>query len=453
MPFAPTPKQQEARQLLGGTATHCMLFGGSRSGKTFITTYAVCFRALAAPKSRHAIMRFRFNAVKTSVVLDTFPKVMEICFPGVKYRIDKTDYFAEFENGSQIWFAGLDDKERTEKILGMEFATIYMNECSQIPFASRNMAITRLAQRCEWKTDQGSGTLRLKAFYDCNPPSQAHWTYKVFVQKRDPDTNENLPNPEDFVSLRINPKDNQANLPVEYIASLEALPARMRLRFLEGKFGDVTSNALWNLENIETWRATGAIPDMQRIIVAVDPSGSGDTDNLDNDAIGIVVAGLGTDGNGYLLEDLTMKAGPAVWGNVTVTAFDRWDADLVVAETNYGGAMVSYVVKAAKPGVSFKEVTASRGKAVRAEPISILAEQGKIRHVGRFNDLEDELCAFTTAGYLGGKSPNRADAYVWAFTELFPGMTRKAERKPLDLAPRRKTLNLAHGDLNGGWMG
>jgi phage terminase large subunit-like protein len=453
MPFTPTPKQQEARRLLGGDATHCMLFGGSRSGKTFITVYAVVFRALAAPKSRHAIMRFRFNAVKTSVVLDTFPKVMELCFPEAKYRIDKTDYFAEFDNGSQIWFAGLDDKERTEKILGMEFATIYLNECSQIPFASRSMAITRLAQKCEWKTEQGAGTLRLKAYYDCNPPSQAHWTYKMFVQKREPETNEAAGNPGDFVSLQINPKDNEANLPAEYLATLAALPARMRLRFLDGKFGDVTSNALWTLENIETWRAGEKIPDMQRIIVAVDPSGSGDTDNLENDAIGIVVAGLGTDGNGYLLEDLTLKAGPAVWGKVAVNAFERWSADLVVAETNFGGAMVSFVVQAAKPGVSFKEVNASRGKVVRAEPVSLLAEKGKIRHVGRFNDLEDELCAFTTAGYLGGKSPNRADAYVWAFTELFPGLTRGAEKRPLDLSAPRKTLNLGHGDAGGAWMG
>lgn len=424
MPFTPTQKQKEARRLLGGDATHCMLFGGSRSGKTFITVYAVAFRALAAPKSRHAIMRFRFNAVKTSVVLDTFPKVMEICFPGISYRIDKTDWFAEFENGSQIWFAGLDDKDRTEKILGMEFATIYLNECSQIPFASRSMAITRLAQKCEWKTDDSSGTLRLKAYYDCNPPSMAHWTYKLFVQKRDPETNEAIANADDFVSIRINPKDNQENLPEEYLASLEALPARMRLRFLEGKFSDVTSNALWSLESIETWRANDKLPDMQRIIVAVDPSGAGDTDNLENDAIGIVVAGLGTDGNGYLLEDLTVKAGPTVWGNIATTAFDRWNADLIVAETNYGGAMVGQTIKASRKNTPFRQVTASRGKAVRAEPISILAEQGKIRHAGRFNDLEEELCAFTTAGYVGNQSPNRADAYVWAFSELFPGIVR-----------------------------
>ena len=430
MSFSPTDKQREALRLFGGPATHVMLFGGSRSGKTFISVLAVVLRALAAPKSRHVILRFRFNAVKMSVVLDTFPKVMAIRFPGVSYKLDKTDWYVEFPNGSQIFFAGLDDKERTEKIFGMEFATVYFNESSQIPWTSRGIAITRLAQRVQYEGADGvTRQLRLKAYYDCNPPSQAHWTYKLFVAKKDPDTNLGISTPDDFVLLQINPGDNRSNLPDEYFKTLEALPARMRLRFMDGKFGDVTANALWRLEEIEKWRAGDVLPDMQRIIVAVNPSGSGDTDNLDNDAIGIVVAGLGMDGNGYLLENLTVKAGPATWGRVVASAYDRWRADMVVAEINYGGAMVGQTIKAARPGTPFKQVTASRGKAVRAEPISALAEQGKVRHVGRFNDLEEELCAFTTAGYLGGKSPNRADAYVWAFSELFPGMIRDEQKK------------------------
>lgn len=122
-----TTKQAEANNLLAGNAKHIMLFGGSRSGKTFVLVRAVCMRAIKAPKSRHAIVRFRFNAIKSSIVADTFPKVMAICFHGIKYSINRTDWYATFENGSEIWFAGLDDKERTEKILGMEFVTIYAN--------------------------------------------------------------------------------------------------------------------------------------------------------------------------------------------------------------------------------------------------------------------------------------------------------------------------------------
>src|SRR3990167_305931 len=100
----------------------------------------------SAAGSRHSILRFRFNHVKASIVHDTFPKVMNLCFAGYPYRLEKTDWYAQFDNGAQIWFGGLDDKEVTEKRLGQEYVSIFLNECSQIPFASRNLAVTRLAQ-------------------------------------------------------------------------------------------------------------------------------------------------------------------------------------------------------------------------------------------------------------------------------------------------------------------
>ena len=143
-----TTKQDHANELLAGTATHCMLFGGSRSGKTFLAVWAIVLRALIAPGSRHLIVRFRFNHVITSIWHDTFPKVMSICFPEVTYTPNKTSYFITLPGGSEIWFGGLDDKDRTEKILGQEYATIFFNECSQIPLSARNMAVTRLAQNC-----------------------------------------------------------------------------------------------------------------------------------------------------------------------------------------------------------------------------------------------------------------------------------------------------------------
>jgi len=244
----------------------------------------------------------------------------------------------------------------------------------------------------------------------------------------------------------MNPKDNEENLPATYLKTLQNMPARMRKRFYEGSFADTTENALWTLEMVDKWKTT-EVPDMQRIIVAVDPSGAGDEDNLDNDAIGIIVAGLGTDGNAYLLEDLTVKAAPATWGKIATSAFDRHQADLIVAEMNYGGEMVKFVVRAAKPKVPFKKVTATRGKVVRAEPISSLTEQGKIRFAGDFTELEDELYSFTTMGYIGEKSPNRADAFIWAMSELFPGMVRKEKQKK----ERRPVLN--HYTGGGAWMG
>lgn len=445
-----TQRQIEAQSMLSGTATHEMLFGGSRSGKTFLLVRNVVMRALKSAESRHVIFRFRFNAVKSSVMLDTFPKVMRIMFAGVSYQVNKTDSYATFQNGSEIWFAGLDDKERVEKILGMEFATIYLNECSQISLSSRNMAVTRLAQKVNQSiTDRQTKEVKIKPlktrfFYDCNPPSKGHWTYLLFIKKVDPETK--LPmdakQAADYAHFKINPHDNIQNLSDGYLETLQGMSARMRKRFLDGEFADATPNALFSDELIEQYRhISGELPQLIRVVVAVDPSGCGEADNADNDAIGIVVVGLGIDGIAYILEDCTVKAAPAVWGRVVTDAYDRHQADIVVAEINYGGAMVENVIQAARPRTPYKTLTASRGKAVRAEPISALYEQGKVRHVGIFRELEDELTCFSTVGYLGDSSPNRADALVWGISELFSGIV--SPRKPKKLTSNNTNWRVA----------
>lgn len=437
-----TAKQLQANAVLQSPSTHVLLYGGSRSGKTALLVRAILIRALKAPGSRHAVLRFRFNAVKAAIVYDTYPKVLEMCFPGLAAPVNKSDWFAQLPNGSEIWFGGLDDKERTEKILGQEYSTIFLNECSQIPWDSRNIAVTRLAQRATVRADGiAPSPLALKMYYDENPPDKGHWSYRLFIQKVDPDTRQPVSNPQDYAAAQINPRDNEANLPTEYLATLSGLSQRLRRRFELGEFRDANPSALFAQEHLDRWRVVDkSLPDFQRVVVAVDPSGSGDADNADNDAIGIVVAALGTDGNGYLLEDLTVKAGPATWGKVATNAYERHDADVLVAEVNYGGAMVRQVIQAARPRTHYKELRASRGKVARAEPIASLVEQGKIRLAGHFNELEDELSGFTTNGYIGERSPNRADAFVWAFAELFPGLvTVKADK------PRREMRN-------PGWM-
>jgi PBSX family phage terminase large subunit len=222
--FKLTAKQDEARiAVLCGAGMYVCLFGGSRSGKTFLLVRQVVLRALKAPNSRHAIFRFRFNAIKASIIMDTFPKVMALAFPGVGYALNKTDWFAEFNNGSQIWFGGLDDKERTEKILGQEFVTIYFNETSQIPYPSITMAITRLAQKVEQDAD--GRQLKPRCYFDLNPPTKAHWSYKLFILKQDPETKKPLSNPDDYASFQINPHDNQRDLPEDargYVSEDEA---------------------------------------------------------------------------------------------------------------------------------------------------------------------------------------------------------------------------------------
>ncbi|QDX24364.1 DNA-packaging protein [Pandoraea pnomenusa] len=428
-----------------------MLFGGSRSGKTFLIVRNIVMRALKAPTSRHLIARFRLNHVKTSIMHGTFPAVMAKEFPGVEYELNKSDMYVTFPNGSEIWFAGLDDKERTEKILGNEYATVYLNECSQIPWYSVGIVITRLAQKVMQVVKGAEDKLlKLRAYFDCNPPDKLHWTYLMFVRKVDIDTKKPVETPEDYVAFKINPHDNAQNLGDGYLDRLKALSSRMRARFLDGKFADANPNALFKEDDIEKWRVLDAseLPAMVRVVIAVDPSGADDKDEQSNDAIGIVAAGLGTDGNAYLLEDATVLAGPATWGRVAAQQYDRHEADTFVGETNFGGAMVKFVLQTARPRTPFKMVTASRGKVVRAEPMSALFEQGRVRIVGQMAELEEELCGFSTHGYTGPKSPNRADAAIWALTELFPGVIRqKAEKKPASQP------NYNYVPVAGGWMG
>lgn len=451
--FHLTAKQEEAQELLNGPAQHVMLAGGSRSGKTVLIVRKIIQRALKAPGSRHAILRFRFGHCIQSIVHGTYPWVRKNCFPQIPYspkEINHSAWFATLPGGSEIWFGGLDDKERVEKILGNEYASIGLNECSQIPYSSRNMAVTRLAQKVE---DRATGKpLRLKMYYDENPPDKGHWSYKLFKTHQDPDSKQYLPNPEDYAFMQLNPRDNLENLPPEYIKTLEALPARLRKRFLEGEFRDAAPNALFSDEILERWRVIDQeLPEMLRINVAVDPSGADDTDNVDNDEIGIIVGGLGIDGKGYVLADLTCKAGPGTWGRVAVQAYQREQADRVVGEVNYGGAMVGHVIRTAahelKTRVPFRAVTASRGKVVRAEPFSALFETGDIRMAGYFPELEDEMTGFTTYGYTGDHSPNRADALFWSMTDLFPDLMKHEDeiKKP-------PASQFVHRSRPNGWM-
>lgn len=434
--FSFTPKQREANRLLASPPRNIMLRGGSRSGKTFVLIRAIIQRAINAPGSRHAIFRFRFNHAKTSIWSDTLPKVLKLCFPSLRVRPDKTDFYVELPNGSEVWVAGLDDKDRVEKILGAEYATLYFNECSQIPWPSIEMAMSRLAQKCALAPEIAAAVknrthLALKAYFDLNPPSKLHWSYQLFRAGLKPGTKEELPDPANYAEMLINPADNAENLPAEYFDVLASMSAAKRLRFERGEWSSEVNGALWALEDrkapdgrtmpgLDSLRVKKVPCDLQRIVVAVDPSGTkGDGSG---DDIGIVVAGLGIDGHGYLLEDATCNMSPEGWGRRSIERYHHHRADRVVGEKNFGGDMVRFTIATADRNVSYKEVNASRGKAIRAEPISALYEQGKVHHVGdNFADLEDQLCNFTASGYVGDQSPNNADALVWAFTELMLG--------------------------------
>lgn len=220
--------------MLASVAKWCMLYGGSRSGKTFILCYAIIVRA-ARVKSRHVILRLKFNHVKTSIFLDTFPKVMELCFPNLQYQVDKTNYLYKLNNGSEIWFAGLDDKERTEKILGKEYSTMYFNECSQLSYSAVLMAVTRLAEKND---------LPKKLYFDMNPPSKSHWAYWLWERGFDPQAEEPV-EPTEYQRLLMNPGDNMDNLDPEYLSMLSKLPEAERNRFLLGIYSEVDDGIVY----------------------------------------------------------------------------------------------------------------------------------------------------------------------------------------------------------------
>ena len=332
-----TDRQMEAWRLLNDPSfRYYLLYGGSRSGKTFLLCKAMAARAIKAPESNHVIFRQKFNHIKSSVWYGTFPKMMKICFPEVSFHQNKSDWFIEFPNDSKIWFAGLDDKERTEKILGNEYSTMYLNEASQISYSSYGMAKTRLAEK---------SAVRPVFYIDCNPPAKTHWLYQLFFKGVQPDSKERLSNFKSHTNLLMNPIDNAMNLGEGYIEEeLKSLPARQRLRFLEGLFLDEIEGALWSVDMLDRNRIIPLdMPEMEAIVVAVDPAVTS-TDTSDEH--GIVICGRGVDKHGYVLADRTLKGKPKVWAQAAINAYYEFEANCIVVETNQGGDMVIETIKA-----------------------------------------------------------------------------------------------------------
>lgn len=421
--FERTAKQEEQASAVAGNARHILAYGGSRSGKTFGFCEQIAERALKAPGSRHLIARLHNIDVRQAVMLDTWPNMMKRAFPDVSYEVNRQDQFATLGDGSEVWFGGLDDKERVDKILGKEFATIYVNESSQVAYATILTLRTRLAQ----SVFLGNGQrLPLKALYDLNPTGRGHWTYREFVECVRPDNGIPLDRATRAYVV-MNPEDNP-HLPPEYHEELDSLPDKQRQRFRDGKYLSEVPGALWSLSDrtaddcrlipgIESKRVHEA-PALRRVVCGVDPSGS---DGTGGDKQGIIVVGLGVDGRGYVLADRSVRLPPEGWARVVAKACKDFEVDRVAAEKNFGGAMVEAVLRTADKNMPVKLVNASRGKVVRAEPVSALYEQGKVSHVGVLTDLEEQMTMTTTAGYQGGDSPDRMDALVWALTELMLG--------------------------------
>lgn len=214
---------------------------------------------------------------------------------------------------------------------------------------------------------------------------------------------------------RGNTFENRGNLAPSYIAELEErlVGTRSGRQEIDAEILEDNPSALFSRDQIDRARVR-SYPQLRKVVVGVDPSGgTGD----ENDEQGIVVAGVDANGHdGYVLADYSCKRSPLEWAYRAITAYHEYLADYVVAEANFGGDMVKHTIRTADPNVPVRLVTASRGKAVRAQPVADLYAQGRVHHFASLPRLEDELCEWDPDGK--GPSPNRLDAMVWAMSEL-----------------------------------
>lgn len=435
-----TAKQRELRALASSGAKHILGVGGSRSGKTFGFCYCIDRRAWKAPGSRHLIYRKHAVAAKQAVGKDTLRKLYGLTGEPVPKWHEQDGYY-EYPNGSEVWLSGV-DASNVDKVLGKEYATLYANEASEFGFDVREQVLTRLAQ----KVDQVDGRpLPLREYVDLNPTTQAHWTYKAWFQLRHPVSEKELDG-EQYKALFVNPLDNLDNLPPDVIATLEQMSERQRRRFLLGQYSADSENGLWRRSMFK--RLPVAPGNMDRVVVAIDPAAS---TKAGSDETGIVAVGaqgqLGRK-QGYVLADHSGRHRPEEWARIALALYRDTGADAIVAEVNQGGDMVEAMIRAMEaqtpaktPPARVIQVHATKAKAIRAEPIAGLYERGLVSHIGEFPELEDQCCAFTVDfdRVAEGYSPDRVDALVWGFTELFGQI---AQRQPAPSATKRRVTGM-----------
>ena len=212
--------------------------------------------------------------------------------------------------------------------------------------------------------------------------------------------------------------DNSSNLAPASLDTLQRMYGGTTIgrQELHGELLDATEGALWNDDIIESNRVSKKdVPDLVRVVVAIDPANTS-TENAAE--TGIIVAGLGVDDCYYVLDDVSIRSTPHGWASQAVKAYHTYKADKIVAEVNSGGEMIGANISTIESDLPYKAIWASRGKITRAEPIASLYEKGQVKHVGLFQELEDQMTSYVAGA---GKSPDRMDALVWALTWLYTG--------------------------------
>ena len=388
-------------------------FGGRGSGKSFFFATLAVARCVQYPGTRIVCVREIQKSLRESVKTLIEDRIDKL---GVGSMFGVREELIRGPGDGLILFQGMKD-HTAESIKSLEgFDIAYAEEAQTL--SKRSLEMLRPTLRKDATPDRSRPGSEL--WFSWNPRSAAD---PVDIFLRGPTL------PPDSVVVKANYNDNPFFPDVlESERVWEEVNKRDRYSHIWlGDYEPVAEGAIWNRLTIHQGRRnTEELPDMQRIVVAIDPAMSS---NEGSDEHGIIVCGLGEDGRGYVLEDCSLRGSPERWANRALAAYDQHDADAFVCEVNAGGDLVRRNIEAVRKGPRIIEVRASRGKHIRAEPIASLYALGKISHVGTFPVLEDQFCLMTAGGYEGEGSPDRADAAVYGFTELFPRMTRRSGTK------------------------
>ncbi|QHD66837.1 hypothetical protein GS397_07100 [Sphingobium yanoikuyae] len=327
-----TSSQKQAALLASNPSHRFILYrGGSRSGKSYLLSYILLMRAINTPGSRHGIFRKTAASCRQTLFDLTFRQVIHDTFPGLLSQCliseaeatitlpNGPDPRNPYEGGAIFLFLGLDDGRR-DKILGNEFATVWINECTEVDYDHVSFLMTRLNQKLpQNRTDELGAPIFLKPkmFFDCNPNLKTDWEYKAFIQHTNPKDNTKLNKPWQWVEAKLNPEDNLANIDADYIDdTLGNLSVREKRRFLAGEWSDVNENALFRQDDIDKHRRDIHIDELQRIVVAVDPAV---TNHAKSDMTGIAVVGRCSRGEIY----------PALFTKSVLKGWREWRKPLI----------------------------------------------------------------------------------------------------------------------------
>lgn len=380
-----------------------MIMAGRGFGKTRAGAEWVRQIAEADPTARIALVAASLAEAR-AVMVEGESGLMAVCPPERMPQFEPSLHRVRFANGAQVQ---LFSAAEPEGLRGPQHSHAWCDEIGKWPLAHER------ATRC-W--DNLLMGLRLGSdprIMVTTTPRAVPLVQRLVRQEQSGEV----------VISRGSTLENAANLPERFLTAIssEFGGSNLARQEIGGELLEDIEGALWTRAMLEQARETGTLPEHRRIVVAVDPPAG-----VGRDECGIVVAALGDDGIARVLADCSVGgAAPDAWAARVADAAREWSADRVVAEANQGGSMVDSVLRAAHHALPIKLVHASRGKVARAEPVAALYAAGRVRHVGTFALLEDQLCGLLTGGtYAGpGRSPDRADALVWALTELMLGAT------------------------------